>query len=281
MSDRRFLIPSLEQPLPFLIESIGFNPNQENVARSQGYPYYHWLQTVNGEGHITIDGISFHIGSNSGFLLRPNVAHTYKKSSSHWSTLYVTFTGLHIKSILSSLHLDRSACYEWEESAGITESLKQMLTEVHSEHDLTGLDSTSNLYRFLTLLKKHGRMNRQPSLSLAMEKVAPIIKRMEDKYAHPELGLDELADTIGVSRKYVNVLFKKAFGVSAYAYLILLRIQKAKEKMVDESSVTIKEIAVQVGFRSDSHFVATFRRLERMTPQQFRRLHVSEHHKKP
>lgn len=61
--------------------------------------------------------------------------------------------------------------------------------------------------------------------------------------------------------------------MTAYAYFILLRIRKAKELMTLYPRMTIKEVAGQVGFRDSSHFVATFRRLEDVTPEQFRNLY--------
>ncbi|MNP77437.1 Melibiose operon regulatory protein [compost metagenome] len=61
--------------------------------------------------------------------------------------------------------------------------------------------------------------------------------------------------------------------MTAYSYFILLRIRKAKEIMTGDTALTIRETAVRVGFRDASHFVATFRRIEGVTPEQFRNLY--------
>ena len=41
------------QQLPLSLESIGNDWTQDDVARPDGYPYFHWLQTEQGEGRIT------------------------------------------------------------------------------------------------------------------------------------------------------------------------------------------------------------------------------------
>lgn len=54
---RRMVYPSsYDQPLPIKVETIGYNHDQETVSRPQGYPLFHWLQTVRGEGRIVIGG---------------------------------------------------------------------------------------------------------------------------------------------------------------------------------------------------------------------------------
>ncbi len=44
----RYTFSSIEKTLPLFIESIGYNPQEEDFARPEGYPYYHWLQTLEG-----------------------------------------------------------------------------------------------------------------------------------------------------------------------------------------------------------------------------------------
>ena len=43
--------------------------------------------------------------------------------------------------------------------------------------------------------------------------------------------------------------------------------------MTGDSSITVKDTAHHVGFRDVSHFVATFRRIEGVTPEQYRKLY--------
>lgn len=63
----RFFLTTREHSLPLFIESIGFNSRQEDVSRPEGYPCFHWIQTVSGEGMFTFKGGPFVWGSSLEF----------------------------------------------------------------------------------------------------------------------------------------------------------------------------------------------------------------------
>ena len=52
-----------------------------------------------------------------------------------------------------------------------------------------------------------------------------------------------------------------------------MRIKVAKQLLLENKTITVKQISEQVGFRSPSHFIATFRRIVGFSPDQFRDLH--------
>ena len=49
------------QQLPLSLESIGNDWAQDDVARPDGYPYFHWLQTEQGkaESHLVRNRLSY------------------------------------------------------------------------------------------------------------------------------------------------------------------------------------------------------------------------------
>lgn len=271
--DRRFFTELRDLQLPIHMESIGYNADQESIDRPDGYPCYHWIQTVNGEGELYFGGTSYTVKAGSGVLLAPRDAHGYRPISGVWETAYLTFGGPQSLAIVSTLGLSHSAYYEWDRGCELETFTSGLLGQIRSDRDLSGLDTSSDLYRFLTLLKKHGRVNNLPSLSHTVERLKPLMSFMESHYDDPNIGLEDMADQVGVSARHLNTLFRQTFGMTAYAYFILLRIRKAKELMTLYPRMTIKEVAGQVGFRDSSHFVATFRRLEDVTPEQFRNLY--------
>jgi len=64
--------------------------------------------------------------------------------------------------------------------------------------------------------------------------------------------------------------FKQSMGVSPNNYIVARRIEKAKKLLANSNSL-IADIALQVGFASQSHFTTMFRRLTGTTPKIFRR----------
>ncbi len=84
-----------------------------------------------------------------------------------------------------------------------------------------------------------------------------------------DLSLVEIAEVINISPTYFSTLFKRATGTSPHQYVIQKRVERAK-MMLAKTELTIADIALQVGFSSQSHLTQHFKRFTGMTPKQFR-----------
>jgi AraC-like DNA-binding protein len=84
-----------------------------------------------------------------------------------------------------------------------------------------------------------------------------------------DLSLAELAEVINISPTYFASLFKHAIEISPRQYVIQQRVERAK-LMLSKTDLAIADIALQVGFSSQSHLTQQFKRLTGMTPKQIR-----------
>ncbi|GAB4382401.1 MAG: hypothetical protein Kow00121_42550 [Elainellaceae cyanobacterium] len=84
-----------------------------------------------------------------------------------------------------------------------------------------------------------------------------------------DLSLTELAEVINVSPTYFASLFKQAIDISPHQYVIQQRVERAK-LMLSKTDLAIADIALQVGFSSQSHLTQQFKRITGMTPKQIR-----------
>ncbi|MBD3886970.1 helix-turn-helix transcriptional regulator [Phormidium tenue FACHB-886] len=84
-----------------------------------------------------------------------------------------------------------------------------------------------------------------------------------------DLSLPELAEVINISPTYFASLFKQAIEISPHQYVIQQRVERAKT-MLSKTDLAIADIALQVGFSSQSHLTQQFKRLTGMTPKQIR-----------
>lgn len=82
-----------------------------------------------------------------------------------------------------------------------------------------------------------------------------------------ELRLAELSAVVHMSPYYFARLFKKSTGVSPRQFVIRRRIEAAAILLVlADRQALIGDVARAVGFRSQSHFTTTFRRVTGVTP---------------
>lgn len=100
----------------------------------------------------------------------------------------------------------------------------------------------------------------------------PIITRakefIEQRKSDP-ISLTEVARALNVSTFYFCKLFKKATGLNFTEYLSRVRIEKAKNLLLNPN-LRVSEIAYEVGFQSLTHFNRVFLRIVGRSPTAFR-----------
>lgn len=101
----------------------------------------------------------------------------------------------------------------------------------------------------------------------------PLVAQRARDYLHSHLqqdiGLDDLAQVTGVDRFRLSRAFKAAFGLAPHAYLIQLRLTRARHLLArGEAPVSV---AAALGFADQSHLGRWFQRAYRMTPADYRR----------
>ncbi|MDQ0209097.1 AraC family transcriptional regulator [Alkalicoccobacillus murimartini] len=265
----RYTYTTIVDTFPLYIESVGYNPREHDWSRPDGYPHYHWLQTIEGEGTFSFNGQEHRLTRGRGVLLKPYTPHEYITMGKKWSTVYVTFGGTSVVSILDALKLNDSSLYTDLENQRFASMIAEMLEKIKEDAEFSKLDLSSYLYNFLIHLRKYGKVNNQPSLSNYYDKLRPMVEWLEWAYAE-DIGLNDMAAYLNVSSQHLNRLFHHSFNMSPYSFLIQLRIRKAKEILIQNADVPLKNIAFLVGFNDVSNFVATFKKLEGMTPKNYR-----------
>lgn len=83
-------------------------------------------------------------------------------------------------------------------------------------------------------------------------------------------NLQQLADRLGITDRYLRQLFNQYLGVSPKSYALYQQCLFAKQ-LLHQSSLSITEIAMAVGFNSLRRFNDCFKKLITITPSQVRR----------
>lgn len=83
------------------------------------------------------------------------------------------------------------------------------------------------------------------------------------------LSLGEAAKKVNTSAHYFCKMFKKATGMTFTEYLTRIRIEKAKNLLLNPNK-RVSEVAYDIGFESLSQFNRSFKRITGMTPTRYR-----------
>ena len=84
-----------------------------------------------------------------------------------------------------------------------------------------------------------------------------------------ELRLVELSALVHMSPYHFARLFRRSIGMPPHKFVVRCRIDAARTLLAARRS-PIAEIAQLVGFRTQSHFTTTFRRVIGLTPSAYR-----------
>jgi len=83
-------------------------------------------------------------------------------------------------------------------------------------------------------------------------------------------SLSEISDSVGLHPASFSRAFKQSMGLPPHRYLLVHRINRAKEMMKDESRM-LTQIALDCGFSCSSQFTAVFKRFVGISPRAYRR----------
>jgi AraC family transcriptional regulator len=84
-----------------------------------------------------------------------------------------------------------------------------------------------------------------------------------------DLTLAQLAAVAGMSPHYFAELFRQSTGSAPHRYVLMRRIELAKERLCDPTRSVI-EAGLDAGFQNPSHFARVFRKLVGVSPSGFR-----------
>ena len=113
----------------------------------------------------------------------------------------------------------------------------------------------------------HWRMRVDPDPRLPL--VAQRARDYLHSHLHQDIGLDDLAHVTGVDRFRLSRAFKAAFGLAPHAYLIQLRLTRAR-RLLARGELPVN-VAAALGFADQSHLGRWFQRAYRMTPADYRK----------
>ena len=89
-------------------------------------------------------------------------------------------------------------------------------------------------------------------------------------HIHEEITIDKLSDLSYMSKPTFFRCFKREFGISPVDFIIQERIKTAK-RLLKDMNVTISQVCYSVGINNLSYFFKLFKRVEGITPNEYRK----------
>ena len=256
-----------------------------------GYINWHWHEeiqlTVVTKGAIRFfaDGAQYLLKEEEGFFINSSRLHMARPeidpSSSYLCLdfhprLLSSFAGSVFeeryvrpyieRGMLSHLRLDP----EQNDQAGMLRAVYEIASlceEKHFGYELEVQMKVAELW--LSLIRGYAA-EESVSLSRNHDTVQEIISFLRKHYQEG-VTLHQVAREVGFSESECCRLFKRVTGDTILNYLKAYRLTRSIE-LLEETSLSVSEIAYEAGFSGASYFIETFRRELGQTPLQYRKL---------
>jgi len=232
-----------------------------------------------GECWVTSGDLQERLGPGDMVFVEPGRNHVLRQEPQveHSQTLllcgYCEFTeetGTPLLEIFPSLTIVREQ--EFLKNPWLKSTLDQLSTEYMSQRP--GSELVVNKLTEIVLVEliriNFGRDEKSKFIQALMDK--QIAKALQQLHNNPHVTwtLEKMAGEVGMSRAAFAKRFKNLVGRPMFEYLTDLRVQRAKELLL-ETKLPLYEVASRVGYESDLAFTKTFKKRTGITPTRFRK----------
>lgn len=169
-----------------------------------------------------------------------------------------------------------SAVLNQKENEELRQLFQSIVKDYHYPKQCTLLKIKIGLLQMLELcfrseiLKPNEITRKQQS---SMNQLKEVLDFIRIHFAE-EITLQELADVACMSPTYFCRYFRQEMGKTPFAFLNEYRIKKAAI-LLDDSSLSVSDIAVNCGFDNISYFIRKFKEYQGVTPKKYRSRTVS------
>lgn len=249
----------------FFITDVGKHTYGENFwVKSCWEGSFEFIFVTSGSLALKYDGKEFIVNAGESFLIDCGIYYEMKSSSKELEFYFFHITGDNIRKIYNY-------CYDNEFTPVRTIDFSNYIEKIFS---LKQNFSIQNDFRISNLA---GEILSE--LVFATRKLDPLgadAKIIEKSLTYirnnfyKKISLDTLSAMSNMSKTHFIRLFKKHTGTTPYEYILIMRIENAKQMLI-KTDETVECIALEVGFSSANNFIEKFKKSTKKSPMQFRK----------
>lgn len=161
-----------------------------------------------------------------------------------------------------------STVYHTKPSTKVRDLFEELISELQTKQPAYEMVCVSKLFYIMSLLIR----KTEKELTLQgryFDKISFVVQKMNQEY-HQNDSLDDYAKMCNMSKFHFLRIFKEITGVSPLEYRNNIRLDHAKEQLLD-TNIPINEIGRNAGYLSAAYFCDAFKSKIGMSPSQYRK----------
>ncbi len=232
--------------------------------------YYTMVVVVEGDGVLTFNDKMVNVKNGNVLFVPPCTGYSNNTGRENvYRYFWLSFEGEDIENYLSA----KSFYVEGEPIASpsvdkVYLALTKFLLENNQE---TVTEEKFNHLFFETLEYLTMRWTEKKNEDDYIDKIILLIN---DNYENSSFNIKSISESMHLSHSWLCALFKKKMKVTMQQWLINVRLDKARELVVD-SDISVSTIAFLCGFNDALYFSTSFKRAFGSSPTCYRLTHKS------
>jgi len=272
----------------FMIES--FEPylgrHSPNLHRAHRHTFYHLVCFTAGRGSHSIDFTQFPVEAGQIYFMTPGQVHSWNFEGVPKGYVVNFSEGFLRSFLLDANYLDRFPFFSGDAADSVVrlaspvrEKVAGLLGEMADHYRAAAdVDLLRAQLVQLFLLVHSGLAVHKPALPGAANQKQQVLgsfrKLLDQHYKTMRLP-SEYAAMLYMTPNHLNVLSRDMLGRSA-GEVIRDRVLLEAKRLLTNAGMTATEIAYELNFADNSYFNRFFKKYEGMTPEEFRRRHLTK-----
>ncbi|WP_162890851.1 helix-turn-helix domain-containing protein [Suicoccus acidiformans] len=268
-------VPLIAKHLPqhSKLETIYAIENQIKSSQTQFEErishYYKLVIVSQGQLNHHINGRHYITQKNDAILYRPGEVYQVETSEQNITQyLSILFQASNLPE-----HL-------YEQVHHLSQEALRLVDDIHLRANLQANDRPylndmvyANVYHLLLLLSEQGSSSEDSDSSMAMREnyereLFQAMATYIENHVEEKNEVQDLVEEFDISRSTVQSLFKKYSQLTPKQYINQVRLQRSKD-LIHESSLTLSEIAHDLGYGSIQYFSRAFTKEFGLTPSAY------------
>jgi AraC-like DNA-binding protein len=250
----------------FFVKSVGLSHcDGSYVIRRREYRYWAAVHILGGHGLFRIRGTDHRPAAGDTCILERGRDHTYQSSAEDpWVQIWVEFGGPLAEALFTQLGLKG---VHHVPNSGVGDLLLNILraAKAHIRGDRFQKDAALMVHELLYRIYDRIHVADDADID-PVDSAASYLRRSIRR----SVSLEEIATQAGKSPSQLVRLFRRRMGKTPHEYFVELKMERARI-LLRESSLSMKQIAWNLGFCDRFHFSKVFKRTVGIPPGEYRR----------
>ncbi len=256
---------------PFNIEIAGMTECDEPYMISRDNNYCYIMEyVVEGGGMVICDDKTYNVKKGDLFILPKGSCHKYTPEN-NWKKIWFNIDGILVKNLLVTYGVNNYVLFSQFEDYDLIKELYEICCS-NNEIEKIMSDSAIVFFKIVQSLQKNIKRN-------AVVSNEGLIKAKLDKCVYEKKSIRDIAKELCISQPKLTNDFKLCYGITPYQYVLERKIEIAANLLID-SSESIHNIALDLGFVDQPSFTNRFKKVMGISPTEYRKKHIRQNTRK-